>query len=374
MHIVLAHGTALAPSSSSPTSEIPTTSPDHRVCRICFGDDDDDDDLGRLLAPCRCRGTARCVHQDCLRSWREADKLNSFYQCGQCGARYRFRQTTLTKLLGRPYTAFLLAALIMLLTSTVAGFLADPLMRLANEDALDPKMGALPFHYYDDLYALGDAVRETVSTAGYLVGDCTWSSPRELTRTHMRSTTFIEEGISRVKESVHESRALSTGCGDRWAERAEWEKWGMDDRARREDRPARVLLHLVKGAATAAWGWAFLCRTLRLVAVGIACASYMRWTWARGRAVPNIPGLVWCLDADVFKWNRRKIKQARVRGQLFSTRQLFSVASTLPLVYRSVRLAHDAAGALVKRALASVEDLVLDLGDEGGRVDKDKVD
>ena len=43
---------------------------------------------------------ARYVHQDCLRSWREADKLNSFYACGQCGERYRFRKTRVTALLG----------------------------------------------------------------------------------------------------------------------------------------------------------------------------------------------------------------------------------------------------------------------------------
>ncbi|GAA5842084.1 hypothetical protein JCM9279_002782 [Rhodotorula babjevae] len=367
-----ADAAVLAPSPSSQDSEIPTTSPDRRVCRICFGDDDEDDDLGRLLAPCRCRGTARYVHQECLRSWREADKLNSFYLCGQCGAKYRFRQTTLTQLLGRRYTTFFLAVVIMLLTSAVTGFLADPLMRLANEDALDPKTGELPFHYYDDVYALGDAVRETVSTTGYLLGDCTWSSPRELVRSHMRST-FFKEGVNHVKESTYESRARSTECGDRWAVRDEGEKWGQDDRARREDWAARVLLHLAKGAATAAWGWAFMCRTLRLVAVFVACAHYMRWSWARGRAVPNIPGIVWCLDADVFKWNRHKIKQARARGQLLSTRQLFSVVSTLHLVYHASRLAHRAAGALVKRTLARVEDLVLDLEDtdDGHRVKVD---
>ncbi|GAA5930665.1 hypothetical protein JCM3775_003837 [Rhodotorula graminis] len=367
-----ADATTFAPRSSP---EVPPTSLDHRVCRICFGDDDDSDELGRLLAPCLCRGTARYVHQDCLRSWREADKLNSFYVCGQCGARYRFRQTAVTRLLGGRYATVVIGVVIVLLSSFLTGFFADPLMRLANEDALDPQTGQLPFHYYDDVHALADAVRETTSTVGYLVGDCTWSSPRELVRSHLRTTVFLEDGIGEVKEVSYDSRAASTGCGDRWAVRGEGEKWGKDDRVRREDWATKALLHLVKGATTAAWGWAFACRTLRLVAVGLACAHYMRWTWARGRAVPDIPGLVWCLDADVFKWNRHKIKQARVRGQLFSTRQLFTVVSTVPLVYRSARIAHGAAGALVKRALAGVEDLVLDLDGEAALdIDKQKVD
>lgn len=85
-----------------------------------------------------------------------------------------------------------------------------------------------------------------------------------------------------------------------------------------------------------------------------------------------------------------------MRGELFSIRQLFSVfvrpcslssafsavhtrltlsstQCTGFLVYRASRIAHGAAGALVKRALASVEDLVLDL-DEGAVEHKDKVD
>lgn len=40
-------------------------------------------------------------------------------------------------------TTFFLAVLIMLLTSVIAGFLTDPLMRLADADALDAQTGQL---------------------------------------------------------------------------------------------------------------------------------------------------------------------------------------------------------------------------------------
>ena len=248
------------------------------------------------------RQQARYVHQDCLRSWREADKLNSFYQCGQCGARYRFRQTSLTKLLGRRRASHSLCPPRQRRT-LMEDPRRDDLLPRHPHHALDVLHCRLPrrpghasrrrrrarrpngpallcvlvslalaltgsvtdsstpaVHYYDDPYALGDALRETTSTTGYLLGDCTWSSPRELVRSHMRST-FFKGDIKHVKESIHESRARSTGCGDRWAVRDEGQKWGQDDRARREDWAARAVLHMVKGATTAAWGWAFACRT-----------------------------------------------------------------------------------------------------------------
>ena len=107
---------------------------------------------------------ARYVHQDCLRSWREADKLNSFYACGQCGERYRFRKTRVTALLGNRRTSdlvfvlrlpgttdqslrtvanLIIATTMLLLVAFVAGFAADPLLRLADVDVLDPKTGEL---------------------------------------------------------------------------------------------------------------------------------------------------------------------------------------------------------------------------------------
>ena len=65
---------------------------EERVCRICFCGEE----AGRLLAPCRCRGSVRYVHAACLNEWRAASaNPRSFYQCDQCGFRYRTERAPL---------------------------------------------------------------------------------------------------------------------------------------------------------------------------------------------------------------------------------------------------------------------------------------
>jgi hypothetical protein len=61
----------------SPTAHTPictdfeeTPVENDRQCRICYGDDGDPT-LGRLFSPCKCKGTMRYVHVECLRRWRE---------------------------------------------------------------------------------------------------------------------------------------------------------------------------------------------------------------------------------------------------------------------------------------------------------------
>ena len=36
------------------------------VCRVCFEDEADTD---KLIAPCRCKGSSKYIHQACLRTW-----------------------------------------------------------------------------------------------------------------------------------------------------------------------------------------------------------------------------------------------------------------------------------------------------------------
>jgi len=163
---------------------------------------------------------------------------------------------------------------------------------------------------------------------------------------------------------------------------------------------------------------------VRLVAVFYACAHYMRWTWAQGRTVPDFPGIVWCLVRPLLALSCRTraepdgsllllplaarrtptsssgtaARSSRLECAASCSRSgsssasscvparspsafsvvharltLSSIQSTVFLVYRASRIAHGAAGALVKLALASVEDLVLDL-DEAAVERKDKVD
>lgn len=60
---------------------------DEEVCRICF------DAAPPLISPCRCLGTQRLVHAECLDAWRaRSANPRSFYRCDQCGEPYRLRR------------------------------------------------------------------------------------------------------------------------------------------------------------------------------------------------------------------------------------------------------------------------------------------
>jgi len=53
------------------------------------------EDGGRLLRPCKCKGTAKYVHEGCLQSWRHADPgyaKRNYYECPTCGFRYRLQR------------------------------------------------------------------------------------------------------------------------------------------------------------------------------------------------------------------------------------------------------------------------------------------
>src|SRR5271155_5297676 len=61
--------------------------------------------VGRLISPCRCRGTMKFVHLSCLNSWRYASpNARSVYQCDQCGYKYNFNRTQYAAFVSNLYT------------------------------------------------------------------------------------------------------------------------------------------------------------------------------------------------------------------------------------------------------------------------------
>ena len=53
------------------------------------------EDGGRLLRPCKCKGTAKYVHEGCLQAWRHADPgyaRRNFFQCPTCSYKYRLQR------------------------------------------------------------------------------------------------------------------------------------------------------------------------------------------------------------------------------------------------------------------------------------------
>ena len=61
-----------------------------KICRICF---DTSDTSKKLLHPCRCSGTQKYVHEECLTKWRETQFSDSnTNRCGVCRYDYKFTE------------------------------------------------------------------------------------------------------------------------------------------------------------------------------------------------------------------------------------------------------------------------------------------
>ena len=55
-------------------------------CRICL---EEEEDLDKLISPCRCSGTSKYVHIECLKQWRYQDvDAPGFYRCMECNENY----------------------------------------------------------------------------------------------------------------------------------------------------------------------------------------------------------------------------------------------------------------------------------------------
>jgi hypothetical protein len=53
------------------------------------------EDGGRLIRPCKCKGTSKYVHEGCLQAWRHADPSygrRNYFQCPTCGYKYRLQR------------------------------------------------------------------------------------------------------------------------------------------------------------------------------------------------------------------------------------------------------------------------------------------
>lgn len=95
-----------------------------------------DPELGRLLRPCRCKGSSRYVHEGCLRSWRHADPAygkRTYWQCPTCGFQYRLERVTWARWISSNATQIGLTLAILMFTVFLLGFIADPIINLYIE-------------------------------------------------------------------------------------------------------------------------------------------------------------------------------------------------------------------------------------------------
>ncbi|KKK24999.1 hypothetical protein P175DRAFT_0445048 [Aspergillus ochraceoroseus IBT 24754] len=143
--------------SGVPRPEAPKKHYPPRVCRICLESvpptfvppsenipgflqrepriiyESSDPELGRLLRPCKCKGSARYVHEGCLQTWRHADPgygKRNYWNCPTCGFRYRLGRLAWSRWISSTVTQIFLTFSILILTVFVLGFIADPIINL----------------------------------------------------------------------------------------------------------------------------------------------------------------------------------------------------------------------------------------------------
>ncbi|RDW83702.1 E3 ubiquitin-protein ligase MARCH [Aspergillus mulundensis] len=138
---------------SGATSESPKRHYPDRLCRICLESVpptyvppsehvpgflqrgpqvvylSEDPELGRLLKPCKCKGSSRYVHEGCLQTWRLSSHDNArFYNCPTCGFRYRLERLTWSRWINSTLSQVALTTLVLMLTIFLLGFIADPII------------------------------------------------------------------------------------------------------------------------------------------------------------------------------------------------------------------------------------------------------
>lgn len=93
----------------------------------------EDPELGRLLRPCKCKGSSRYVHEGCLQSWRHADPgygKRNYWHCPTCGFQYRLERLTWARWISSSFAQLGLTLSILIFTVFLLGFVADPIINL----------------------------------------------------------------------------------------------------------------------------------------------------------------------------------------------------------------------------------------------------
>ncbi|KAL4865378.1 hypothetical protein BDV12DRAFT_174795, partial [Aspergillus spectabilis] len=151
----------------------------NRVCRICLESvpptfvppsehvpgflqreprvvyESSDGELGRLLRPCKCKGSSRFVHEGCLQTWRHADPgygRRNYYNCPTCGFQYRLERLTWARWISSTLTQILLTCIVLILAVFLLGFIADPIINLY----VDPIDTIYHADYWDSNSLAGD--------------------------------------------------------------------------------------------------------------------------------------------------------------------------------------------------------------------------
>lgn len=92
----------------------------------------EDPEAGRLLRPCKCKGSSKYVHEGCLQAWRHADpnSKRNYWQCPTCAFRYRLERMNWGRWISSNGAQIGLTVTIFILAMFLLGFIADPIINL----------------------------------------------------------------------------------------------------------------------------------------------------------------------------------------------------------------------------------------------------
>ncbi|KAK0706782.1 hypothetical protein B0T26DRAFT_609693, partial [Lasiosphaeria miniovina] len=92
----------------------------------------DDPELGRLISPCKCKGSQKYVHEGCLQQWRRAAPMSdrNFWRCPTCHFQYRMQRLRWGRWMTSKLARAGLTLSIMVVTVFFLGFVADPIISL----------------------------------------------------------------------------------------------------------------------------------------------------------------------------------------------------------------------------------------------------
>lgn len=141
-----------------------------RTCRICFDEVhptfeplstttqflsqkprvryvSEDPECGRLMRPCKCKGTQKYVHEGCLRAWRmSAGADRNLWKCPTCLYEYKLNRLSWGSWVSSTIVRAGLTLLVLILSVFLLGFIAEPILNF-----VDPGMFLASFDEFEDL-------------------------------------------------------------------------------------------------------------------------------------------------------------------------------------------------------------------------------
>jgi len=133
-------------------------------CRICL--EEDNTFSNPFISPCKCKGSMKYIHRNCLQNWRMANNT-AFYECDICKYKYQFVRSTIATILRNELIILLITMITFIIISFIIGILFSPLFEKKTYKFLKYIttkilfggiiMGfirfihAIPYHYYDYL-------------------------------------------------------------------------------------------------------------------------------------------------------------------------------------------------------------------------------